>query len=253
MQNHLFQRFLILSAAGILLLPPVRAQAPLQVSGKILADDGTPVTGAVLSYKRTPEFEAISDGLRIRYRLKPGQLSVDNKLSVDPTGNFALGGLPDGQYVLCVEFPEGGFLDPCAWTSSPGVLLNGMPLATQEIKVQRGSDLLIRVNDPDGLLPDTDRRSAAPNLIIGIQTPSGAFNAAREVFVERTGRELALTVPFDTPLYLWVFTRHYRIHDESGKEIDMNGAMIPLTIPHGTASHRAVLTIAGPVLDVRPF
>lgn len=44
-----------------------------------------------------------------------------------------------------------------------------------------------------------------------------------------------MTVPFDTPLKLRLFSRSLRFTDESGRAVDNPGASIPFTVPGGQA------------------
>jgi hypothetical protein len=154
--------------------------------------------------------------------------------------------LPDGDYSLCVSVPAGGFLDPCR--SGPPVrfkVVQGRVSAPAPIRLQRGAVLRFRVNDPQRLLPPATGVSLS-RLIVGVRTESGEFQPAVVVNEDASGRDLLLTVPFNTPLKVWIFSRHVRVNDELGRAVDTAGANLPLRVTPATPEVRLTFNVAGP-------
>ncbi|MDP2999223.1 MAG: hypothetical protein Q8N47_17175 [Bryobacterales bacterium] len=217
---------------------PVSAKARLQ--GAVIGEDGKALARAVVIYTRLPRYSRRTSDPPVP--LPPGatvpgpkfpppagprfitEPALARSVTADQNGVFDVGDLDTASYYLCAQVVGGGYLDPCKWSGIETLKLNPGQIRTGlQIKLKKGAILRFRIEDPKALLPK-DSVVAAPHLIIGIRTETGAFHAAYTARQDATGRDLQLTVPFDTPLRLWVYSRHVKLTDTTGAVVDVTGA-----------------------------
>jgi hypothetical protein len=205
------------------------SQAPAAMRGSVTAEDGKPVSGAVVRYRRIARLRQVGN----HFEVAQGEAVMSRSTSSDPNGAFAALDLPAGEYLLCAEVPAAAYLDPCKWSTSLKVTVSAGTLAMPALVLKKGVFLRVRVNDPAGLLPTQVGPMSAGNLIVGVRFGTGAFHAATIKNIDGRGRDYELVIPAGVPMSLWVFSRHVMLTDSNGSRIDNSGAMIPFQASPG--------------------
>jgi hypothetical protein len=139
------------------------------IYGAVLSEDGQPLPNATVIYSRLPRLQQEATG---RWVETPNQAHVNSKVISAANGRFAITGLPDGTYILCVDAP--GFLRSCdasAWSTVE--IGKGMAQNIPDVRLVKAAVLKFRVNDPAHLLPADDRISRP--LVLGFTNEDGAF------------------------------------------------------------------------------
>ena len=227
------------AAVLLLFLAPFPAGAQTQTSriqGKVVAEDGAPLAGATVFYKRSTKLVRTQTG---SYRLAPGEREFGGQVTTAADGSFAIPNLPAGDYGLCAL--ASGFLSTCAWSASVGVkLAAGQSVDAGRISLKPGALVQVRLNDPSSLLFDQSR-TLSP-VIIGVRMGT-RFTAAAQVSKDATGRTFSLRVPYGVPLKLWVHSRFVRLADTSGTPLDTRGSSIDFTVPPNTTPSGFTLNV----------
>lgn len=232
--------FLVLTGSSIFCQVPAAA-----VPGSILSEDATSISGAIVSYHRASRYRAVKRDALHPVSWELADRAVNDRVSAGIDGSFALTALPDGAYLVCVDVPAGGYLDPCLWSRGIALkvsLRQAVPLG--HIVLKKGAVLRVRINDANHLLPPASLISSS-KLIIGIKTSVGAFYPARLVSADQTGRDLMITVPFDAPLKFWIFSRQVKMTDPAGAVVDTSGIDIPFSVAAGTVPLPRVFNVTG--------
>jgi hypothetical protein len=164
----------------------------------------------------------------------------------DAKGGHSLQGLPPGTYIVCADTPAQPLLDPCKWEAGVAVQVNSGQTSVLNVPLQIGVFLQVRVNDPQHLLPASEKSpSDPPHLITGVFFGKGAFLAARRLASDAAGQTYQIAVPTASPLKLWLFSRHVALADDQGKPVPANGSQVPFQAAPGTNQVFAV-TVTGP-------
>lgn len=215
-----------------------------RLAGRVLAPDGSPVTGAQVMYDRVREFRQSADGLRI-YELNP-ELRTSGIVVTRQDGSFVTPDIPEGDYGICVEAPGSGLLDSCKW--SP-VVKSAVPQDRPvEIRLALGGEVRASIEDPTGFTPTYNGLREIPKVVVGAQTETGAFHALRIAGRDNDGWALALTVPFDMALKLWVYSPEVELVDEVGTRVAADrGVHVPFQVTRAAASREFLLTATGRV------
>lgn len=156
-----------------------------------------------------------------------------------------MAGLPPGDYQACIFAGQLGVLDPCTWSGvAKFSVAAGQKATFPTVRLTRGGVLQVRLLDPAGLLPKSES-FMNPAMIVGVDSPTRGFIGMKggEKSVPG-GKQYTMTVPFDTPLKLWLFSRTLRFTDESGAAVDYRGASIPFSVPSGQTK-TFTLNVAG--------
>jgi len=134
-----------LSVAILLLqnLEIVAAQTPTgSITGSVQTTDGKPL----------PNVEVFIGYRRSRPGETPIPFNIVTKTASD--GTFTVPNVPDGKFAVCPSAGRPNLLPPCAWGAEPLVTVtSGQPANMTPIRLQPGSDLYVRVNDPNRSLP----------------------------------------------------------------------------------------------------
>ena len=209
------------------------------LSGSVVDDSGKPVAGArvLISHAPPPGTRSFPAPPTIT-----GPLAT--QVIADGSGSFHADGLAPGQYIACAEATTPGFLDPCHWAASaPGFTLSaGQTISDVKIVMAKGPVLQVHINDPMSLLTPV----AGPvdqNLQIHVVTSKGIHYSAPIQSSTTVGRDLALTIPFATPVTLRVVGAHVTVNDQSGKTFSTPGTAI--NVPAGTAPAVIQLNVTG--------
>ncbi len=215
-----------------------------RLSGRVLAPDGSPVAGAQVMYDRVREFRRSEDGLRI-YELNR-ELRTSGIAVTLEDGSFVTPEVPEGDYGICVEVPGSRFLDLCKW--SPVVKTRVPQERPAEIRLVQGGELRVRIDDLAGVTPTYNGLREVPKVVVGAQTDSGAFHALRIAGRDAGGWTLALTVPFDMGLKLWVYSPEVELSDElGGKVAAERGVHVPFQVTGAAGSRQFLLRATGRV------
>ena len=83
-----------------------------------------------------------------------------------------------------------------------------------------------------------------PGIIIGVQGDDGAFYRAAFGPAMANGRDFQITVPYDTHLRLWVFSRTLSVSDGLGNTLNSSGTWLPFEIPSGQPTGSFTLSVA---------
>jgi hypothetical protein len=111
--------------------------------------------------------------------------------------------------------------------------------------LRRAATLIVRVNDPLGLLPAQGTQASGNPLIVGVDaSPSGFHGATTGPRDALGGFDYRLTIPYGLPLTLWVFTRYFRVTDASGNALNTEGLNTVFTVPPFTCTKKFVLNVS---------
>jgi hypothetical protein len=180
--------------------------------------------------------------------LLPGPPVASGALAVtvmgDAAGLFHAEGLAPGQYLACAETVAPGYLDPCHWSAvAPSFVVNsGKTTSGIKVVMQKGQVLSVQVKDPQKLLNPVSG-PVDMDLEIHVVTSKGVHYSMPIQSSNATGRNHAITVPFNTPVTLRVLAAHLVVNDESGKAFAAAG--VAASAPVGSPTNTVVLTVAG--------
>jgi len=200
-------------------LPFVSAE---NLSGLAVGSDGKPIAGAFISAVGTSTVP---------------WTNAQTVSGVD--GSFSFRGLNTGTYRLCAQVPSGGYLNPCDWSPTPPTLslAVGRSVTAFVLKIEKGSTLKIRINDPNNLL-GLDK-TAAP-ILMAIPTPHGLLPSPVLRAQDAVGSDHEITIPFDTPVQLAMQGNQLKITKDDGTPLSV-GSSIPVL-------QSSQLTVAQPPL-----
>jgi len=218
------------------------AVAKGRLAGRVLAPEGTPVVEAQVIYDRVREYRQNESDHRI-YELSP-ELYTSGIVVTLEDGGFLTPEVPAGDYQVCVEVPRGGFLDLCKW--SPPIRAVSPAGPPVEIRLTRGAEVRVRIEDPAGLTPTHNGLREVPRVIVGVQTETGAYHALRIDGKDKDGWDLRLTVPFDTALKLWVYSPDVELADAVDQRVDAaRGLHIPFQVTRAENARQFTLVATG--------
>ncbi len=232
----------IVKALAVLFATHALAAPTGSIQGRVLAANGTPLAGAIVSaHTALPS----ASGPRFLPTVVPipvGPLLAS--ATSDADGSFTLKGLPSGGIVICVDPGVGKNLNPCLWSASPprAQLADGQRIQGHEIQLQPGAVVSIRVLDA-GRLIAAGGAGRERDLRAGVIGHARMFLNAALVSSDSTGRTYAISVPLDTSLRSIVQSHDLKINDAVGNAIPATGLLTPLSVATGTVN-APVLTIS---------
>jgi hypothetical protein len=233
----------LMSLAGL----TAQTNAPAAgLTGQVVDGSGQAVAGVRVSYRRRVQFASDHAG---HLRLAAGEVRAAGVVVSDAGGEFAIAGLPQGDYVVCADRPSGGYLDPCKW-ANPLLVTS---LAPNEVRslglfiLPVGAVLTVRLTDATGLLAASAAGAPGGGPVVGAQLSPG--NVVRALVVSSGSSEVdyQVTVPYNTALGLWVFSRDLSMKDSNGNSLAREGAIIPIEVSpgDGPGALSVTLTVAG--------
>jgi hypothetical protein len=209
-------------------------------SGSVADDSGNPVAGARVFINAAPPAAAAQ--LAAPPVVTGKQLAM---VTSGSTGAFSVGNLPPGQYIACAEAPTQGLLDPCLWAASAPTftVTAGQPTAAVNVVLARGAILPIPIDDPMALLqPVTGPVDL--KLQVHIVTSKGLHYMARIQSSTAGGRNLAMTIPFDTPVTVLVRSANLTVNNsQPGAPAAALGTVV--TVPAGTSAAAISYVVTG--------
>ncbi|MBZ5626353.1 MAG: carboxypeptidase regulatory-like domain-containing protein [Acidobacteriia bacterium] len=232
---------------GLAVLSSALAQSTATVGtlqGLVTDAQGKPLAGAEVRYRRLFQTVLSSSHQPLP---APGEAVIQSKVTTDANGAYTLPNLPAGDYALCGSVPTLPYLDPCQWATSPRTTVAAAAPTKHTLILTKGVFLKVRVNDPLGLLPQTqDGPLKAGNLIVGVTFAKGAYLGAQNTGVDSAGRNYQMIIPAGAPLSLWLFSRHVALKDANGNPVDVSGARIAFQATAGS-DQTFTFTVSGPL------
>jgi hypothetical protein len=233
---------IVLGLTGLLTIHSWAATTTITgtASGSVADDSGNPIAGARVFINSA--LPATSPHFAAPPVITGKQVAM---VASDSTGAFTVGNLPPGQYIACAEAPTQGLLDPCLWAASAPTftVTAGQAAAPVNIVLTRGAVLPIHIADPMALLTPV----AGPvdfNLQVHIVTSKGLHYMARIQSSTAGSRNLAMTIPFGTPVTVLVQSAHLTVNDsQPGAPAAALGTSV--TIPAGTSPATIDYVVAG--------
>jgi hypothetical protein len=141
-------------------------------------------------------------------------------------GEFRLEGLAAGEYQVCVQAQEQGYVDPCQWGARMTTVKAGAgeAVAGVVVRLAAGTIVTVRVEDAGLVLEQKTKDWRQPDLSVGVWGPNGLYYAARSG-VRMGGPKdpqsgevvYRMLVPVDTALKLDVVSRDLRLGDGEGR------------------------------------
>ena len=210
------------------------------VLGSVADDNGNPVAGARVFVSSAPP------GTAPQFAVPPVITGKQVATTAsDSSGAFSVGNLPPGQYIVCAEAPTQGLLDPCLWAASAPTftVAAGQSTAAVNVVLARGAILPIHIDDPMALLTPV----AGPvdfNLQVHIVTSKGLHYMARIQSSTAVSRDLAMTIPFGTPVTVLVQSAHLTVNNsQPGAPAAALGTGVK--VPAGTTAATINYVVAG--------
>ena len=172
--NHVMTAVALLALIGSVAAQSLPAGGRL--AGTVVGDDGAPMDGATIRYRRLPRFARGTD-LKIT-KTDPGSTGMR---VVGPDGKYALTGLTAGDYQVCAFGPLPTQISSCSWDPAPGVSLgNGGAITGLIHQVHEGTTVTIRVTDLHSKIQIPDAKGPAVHarrFLIGAWTSSAYIRA----------------------------------------------------------------------------
>lgn len=157
---------------------------PGQISGNVVDEQKKAVPNVWTVWTRFPDLTIIGDPVTSGAALS------------DAKGAFTFSGLKDGTYVLCA-YPgvRSEYLSTCTWKPNPPqIQVKGTArVAAQEIVLEKGARINIRLDDEQGVWPDPTATKAGFQL--GIRGESGLLRHAAPLQKDATGYDYVVLLP----------------------------------------------------------
>jgi hypothetical protein len=230
----------LLVSGSLLALGSWAATTTAVATGSVVDDSGRPVGGA-----RVLISQALPAGAP---QFAPPPVVTGPSVTMvaaDSSGIFSIGSLPAGQYVACAEVTTPGLLDPCHWAASaPTFTVSaGTTTAGVNITMARGAVVPIHIDDPLALLQPVSASAVSFDFQVHVVTSKGLHYNAAVQGSSATSRDLAVTVPFGTPLMLRVISAHLTVNDQTGQPVSPLG--VSMAMPSGTSPSTVGYVITG--------
>lgn len=242
--TNLISFFVIASAA----LMAQTGAPPANVHGSVADQAGHPIPNATIRYVRQPRYLPAGTpkglGQTGKSTLAPGEVQLDASVQSDVSGKFQVSSLPAGDYLLCAYAP--GFLDSCKWDLALGAsgISPGETRNLNAIRLIPATKVTVQISDPLGLLSSKVQPGVDSGLILGVKREGGAFLPSTPQIVTG-GRTYQFTIPYDTPLTVWVYSRSLRLADSQNNALAPAGAGIPLQVVSGATAGQIAIRVTG--------
>ena len=145
-------------------------------------------------------------------------------------GSFQVQHLPAGVYSLCVQVPGDTYLALCQWSPASAAkvpLAAGQTSTGNALKIDKGSVLQVRIDDPGNLLGKKTKDGRNPHLLVGIWASNGSFYPLHVGSKDTAGSNFQVTIPRDTPLKLQVASKDLKMANANGVAIAATGDQQP--------------------------
>jgi hypothetical protein len=213
-------------------------------SGTVVDESGKPFAGVKIPYNRVQGM--VMDTSHTVHRLVPaaGEPRAGGIAISSSSGAFGASGLPVGRYWICVSPPTDLHADPCVWNSGKVAfnVASGVTTSLKPIAIYAGVRLNFIITDAQRLLPASGS-GLAPAAVVGVLTPTGAFQPATVVSRSAAVVQATITVPHNQPAQPWFFSRTLKFLDSSAKPLAM-GPGAATTLPSGITDLNIALTVS---------
>ncbi|MFY9727137.1 MAG: carboxypeptidase-like regulatory domain-containing protein [Bryobacteraceae bacterium] len=163
-------------------------------------------------------------------------------------GSFVMNGVPAGKYLLCAEKASAALLNPCFWSATPStVTVAGGGNASVELTAQTGVSMIIRVNDPNGLLASDP---SVDDILVSAKTASGLNILAVLASKDSSGRTMAVLVPQGAPVNLMIYSSRLSLTDNNGDSFATPNVAVAATAPGGPTAEAASSVASSAALTV---
>lgn len=228
--------------ATLSVLPAAFAQTG-GIQGIITTAPSAPIPGAAVSYRRVLKY--LPRIGQQRPKLAAGEASFTVIATTDNRGNHYVTGLPPGDYTVCVNVPGQPYLDPCLWGGAPYTHVRAGQTATVNVILERGVFLSVHVNDPQALLPISQKSPLDfGHLKVGVIFGKGAFLAALRVSARANAQDYRLAVRVGVPLQVWAYSAHVTLDDAERRPQAASGAALPFQATAGV-DHAFTIHVTG--------
>lgn len=215
----------------------VRLDFTGEISGTLAGDDGTKIAGGNVSLRRLPP--------------QPPRLSQTTWTAVtDAGGAFRFNGLNEGVYQLCAQVSKSVWLNPCEWGPTPPavVLSAAQDFAPIALVMKKAAVVPIRLDDPGQLLAQSEGKTSAAVVLIGVANDAGWFRVAAVASRDATGKTYQVQVPFNVIVNLSVYSPYFQLADNAGAPLPQTrAALIPISVAMGQAPGTLRLSVTGVV------
>jgi hypothetical protein len=148
-----------------------------------------------------------------------------------------MNGVPAGKYLLCAEKASAALLNPCLWSATPStVTVGGGRDASVALTAQTGVSMMIRVDDPNGLVagdPSVD------DILVSAKTASGHNVLAALASKDSSGRTMTVLVPQGAPVSLMIYSSRLSLTDDNGDSFATPNVAVTATAPGGLVEEAA--------------
>ena len=184
----------------------------------------------------------------IRSSLPPASQTV----RTDVNGAFQLVSLAPCTYTLCTQVLGGGYLNPCSWLPNPPLVTVGSSrtITGIQLKIDAGSVLQVRVNDPTGVLRKASAPVAPSAIAMGVRTPRGFLEPFTMRSVGEGGSDHEVTIPFDTNVQVWMQSAKLSLTQSDGNAVPAAGTTV--TVNHNSAAVSAAPPIVVQITGSKP-
>ena len=167
-------------------------------------------------------------------------------------GTFRFPNLKMGKYAICAQATgrnakpqDEPFVDSCLWqdrTSLKVTLAPGQSQSGVMVPVKHGYAFRVRVNDVGGQLPASVGKIGGNSLSILMIGPSGLAQNVPIGNQDRSGRDHAIVIPYDTPHKLVIHSSTFVLKDGNGRDMDATSSS-DVTVPRGASPPSVVVNV----------
>jgi hypothetical protein len=243
-KNNLLKKWISAAAVPSLLMAVSSiVYGASNVQGSVVDSSGVPATGVSVMFSRVASLQVVPQANAVSAQADP---SYSGQASPNQSGAFSAQNLPAGDYYVCVSAAPGSYVDGCKWNGVQRVsLLDNATLANLQLVVSKGAQVRVHLQDPLNLVPSPGTPISGPKVIVGVQTSRGNIQVADFVAKTTAGWDLAITVPTNMPLKLWLFSRELTVADQKGAPLNTSGPASGISFAPGTDGTDVTLRITG--------
>ncbi len=193
--------------------PATPAPGPAaSIVGSVTDTNGNVIPNARVTYQPARQPEAGD-----RFGAAPPAGLRNGEVEADAIGAFRIENLRPATYLLCAAADESKYLPSCDWGNATRVNLSQASTATQNLTLKEGVRIIISINDPNHLLPQTPQGLwTPPKLTVGAMLGTAAYHGAGEPVTDATGRSYEMLVPPNSDLTLWIYSSDVTLADAHG-------------------------------------
>jgi hypothetical protein len=165
-----------------------------------------------------------------------GNTPFERRFGSKPDGSFQITGVPAGTYEFCVEALPDSVLDPCMWPGAKRetfVVRNATQTVKQDITVQTGYLLQVRLNDPQGVVAQAKTATGDEPVALQIMSGENRFFNATRLANDAAGVNYGIVVPFNQGVVFTGGSATVAIADVNNQKYTANSTRQMIFIPSG--------------------